>query len=119
MQRVLLIIDDSEEICALMERVLRNDFEAIHIAGGSTEAISFLESEPVTHVVCDLYLGEDEPLGHELISGWREKKPTIRYVALFTGSSLDLSSTDDEIDELFRKPRGVMDLIRTLKTKAA
>ncbi len=121
-ERVLLVIDDEEELCDFMQRALRKHFDAIHVAGGSVEALSLLDSQPITHVVCDLFLGEGEPLGHELVRGWRNRKPSIRYLALFTGSILDcrdiVAGPGFEVDGLFKKPSGLRDLLAILKNRA-
>ncbi len=112
--RVLLIVDDEIDICKLLERSLRGDFEQIHVAGCAADADAILASHPVTHVVCDLYLGSGDPLGDELIRRWKQRWPTIQYAALFTGSTYEKDHTYEKVDHIFMKPRGFDDLIGLL-----
>jgi DNA-binding NtrC family response regulator len=114
MGNTLLIIDDAPDICRMLERNLRNVFPVIYTASNAAEAEPLLEAEPITHVICDLFLGPEEPLGHELMRGWRKRKSNIQYVALFTGSTLEDRNSYDGIDDLFIKPDGIMDIIETL-----
>jgi DNA-binding NtrC family response regulator len=116
MQRILLVIDDEAEICLLLQRILRKSFDDIHVANNAAEAEPLLREQPITHIVCDLYLGAGEPLGNDLMQGWRARKPSIQYVALFTGSSMDLMPTYDGIDAIFQKPGGYEDLVAALKS---
>ena len=103
----------------MMRRALRGHFHHVHLAGNSREARDLLCSEPITHVVCDLYLGEGEPLGHDLMKGWKNKNPSLEYVAIFTGSSLVEPLVGGDIDAVFKKPGGLMKLLEVLKARAA
>jgi len=116
MKSVLLIIDDREEIGRVIKRSLRKNFDDILFAKCAAEAVLLLDANLITHVVCDLFLGKDEPLGHELMREWRNRKPSIKYVALFTGSNTETMPVHDGIDAVFQKPDGLMDLIGILKS---
>lgn len=119
MSRVLLVIDDEPEFGSMMQRALRRHFDDIHVALDSAQAIALLENEPVTHVVCDLYLGDGQPLGHELLRGWRERKPSIRYMALFSGSSIATPVVGEGLDGVFKKPSGLRGLFDALKNPSS
>jgi DNA-binding NtrC family response regulator len=115
--RVLLVVDDEPAIVSLLRRSLGYDFDRIHVAGRASDAESILAEHTVTHLVCDLYLGNDEPLGDELIRRWKRRWPTIRYAALFTGSTYEKGLTYEKVDNIFMKPRGYDDLIGLLRRR--
>ncbi len=114
MSNMLLVIDDAPDICRMFQRNLKKVFSVIHVASGAAEAVAILENQPITHIICDLYLGPAEQLGYELVRNWRERKPEIKYVALFTGSALDAQLSYEGIDDVFLKPDGLVDIIDTL-----
>ena len=115
MERVLLIVDDEIEIGKIIQKTLRREFDEILVAVNTTEAEPLLESRSITHLVVDLFLGPDEMLGYELVRKWRPRLEDLRYVALFTGSSMELETAYDGIDAVFRKPSGYADLIAALR----
>jgi len=115
--RVLLVVGDEPAIASLLTRSLGDDFDGIHVAGRASDAESILSSHTVTHIVCDLYLGRDEPLGDELIRRWKRRWPTIRYAALFTGSTFEKDHSYEKVDNIFMKPRGYDDLIGLLRRR--
>ena len=115
--RVLLIVDDEPAIASLLRRSLGDDFDRIHVAARASDAESILAAHAVTHVVCDLYLGDDGPLGDELIRRWKHRWPTIRYAALFTGSTFEKNHSYEKVDNIFMKPRGYDDLIGLLRRR--
>lgn len=113
MSNVLLVIDDVPEICHIFQRALRSSFDVVHTATCTRDAIRLLAAEPITHVICDLFLGGGEQLGCEFMMTWRKQKPSIRYVALLTGTNLEGDFSYEGIDAVFHKPDGVKKLIET------
>jgi DNA-binding NtrC family response regulator len=85
--RVLLILDDDEEIGDLFRLFLRKSFAQVHVAQNSAEAERILRQATVTHVVCDLTIGPDEPVGSVFLARWRGKLPSIQFAAIFTGAA--------------------------------
>ncbi len=118
MQNMLLVIDDVPEICNIFQRSLKQSFPVIHVATCAAEASPLLTSEPITHIICDLFLGKNEPLGCELMEEWKKRKPNIRYVAILTGSNIDPQQSYDGVDAVFHKPDGIMQIIEFLKKQA-
>ena len=115
MSRVLLVVDDEFEICKLIKRSLRNEFDEIHLAAGQEDAESVLRSNQVTHIVCDFYLATGDTLGDRLLAEWRDVWPSIEYAALFTGSTIERHAGHDKIDNVFLKPSGFLDLVDRLR----
>jgi DNA-binding response OmpR family regulator len=116
--RILLVVDDEPEICKLIKRSLRGEFDEIHLAEGQSEAESVLSTTPVTHVVCDFYLATGDTLGDRLLVEWRDSWPSIEYAALFTGSTLERVAGHEKIDDVFLKPNGFSDLVDHLRQPA-
>jgi DNA-binding NtrC family response regulator len=115
MARVLLVVDDEPEICKLLKRSLRGEFDEIHTATDQTDAESILQERPVTHVVCDFYLATGDTLGDRLLSVWRDSWPSIEYAALFTGSTIERHEGSGKIDDIFAKPRDFNNLVASLR----
>jgi DNA-binding NtrC family response regulator len=115
--RALLLVADEVGIRRTLPRSLNGEFDDIHTAGTAAEADEILSSHTVTHVVCDLYLGNGQPLGDELIRTWRRRWPAIQYAALFTGSTYEKDHTYEKVDHIFTKPHGYDDLIGLLRRR--
>ena len=115
--RTLLLVDDEAEICKQLRRSLGNEFDRIHTAGTASQADEILSSNTVTHLVCDLYLGNGQPLGDELIRRWRRRWPTIQYAALFTGSRYEKGHSYEKVDHIFIKPQGFDALVALMRRR--
>jgi DNA-binding NtrC family response regulator len=115
--RILLIVDDDEEIGLLFEVFLRACFAGIHLAKSSAEAEAILGAKRVTHVVSDFSIGENEPLGPALLSRWRSQYPSIQYAAIFTGAAdRTAEGRAPGVDEVFVKPAGFERLLSRLRS---
>jgi len=115
-KRILLVVDDEEEICRLFQRALREDFDEVLPATTAQEADEPLGSGRVTHLVCDYRLGPDDPSGEVFVLDWRRKCPSIRYAALFTGTASTWKKGYEGVDDVFFKPEGFQGLLRALRT---
>jgi len=116
MRRVLLVLDDEDDIAELFRRFLKKAFDEIHLARNSSEAEAVLERAEVTHLVSDFWIGPGEPIGSSLIARWRQRWPAIRFAALFTGGTREkLGPAIEGVDALFIKPNGFDDLIDRLR----
>jgi DNA-binding response OmpR family regulator len=82
MQRVL-IIDDDEQVRALLYEILdRAGFEVIEATNG-TEGMKLYRSQPADLVITDLIMPEKE--GVETILELRREFPNVRVVAISSG----------------------------------
>ena len=63
MSRIALLVDDEEDIASLFQRILKRTFDQVLVAGPAEQAEAALASKPVTHLVCDAFLGTAEPQG--------------------------------------------------------
>ncbi len=113
--RILLVVDDEPEICKLIKRSLRGEFDEIHVAGDQIDAETVLEDRHVTHVVCDFYLATGDTLGDKLLARWRDDWPSIEYAALFTGSTIERHGGSEKIDDVFTKPNDFNKLVSRLR----
>ena len=106
-KRVLLIVDDEGFWCqeaslatcreASMRPSWRLSPWPLNVA--STKVIP-----PITHVVCDYFLGNQFPNGSELLAKWRTGFPCIRVAVLLSGSELDAIAPEPGIDWVLSKP---------------
>jgi DNA-binding NtrC family response regulator len=112
--RVLLVVDDEIEIGKLFERIFGARFDEIHVCSRVEDAEAVLAHHPVTHVVSDNYLGPGQPLGEDVLPEWRRSHPSIRFTAIFTGSSVPARMEIPGVDEVYYKPTGFEALVERL-----
>jgi DNA-binding NarL/FixJ family response regulator len=79
------------------------NFDLVLTAENSYKAVTLLNSMNVTHLICDYWLGHNEPQGLELISVWRKKYPTIRRAILYTGTDLSDITLPLSVDRILSK----------------
>ena len=82
---VLLVVDDESCITAALSRLLSRHFNRVLVASSAKEAEHILREEPVTHLICDQYLGASTRSGVEVLGEWRQLYPGLRKTVLFTG----------------------------------
>jgi CheY-like chemotaxis protein len=106
MANVLLILDDSAEVLRSFRRCLSKRFDQTFTATNPAEAASILDgaSPPVTHLVSDYHLGDDLPLGTELIARFRAAYPALKVAAIVTGSEIAPWVPSAGTDGIFQKP---------------
>lgn len=106
--KICLVVDDQTHARSAIRRVLLRHFSKILTAASASEAGTILDTEPVTHVVCDHFLGESSPLGTELLSSWRVRYPAIQRAVILTGTDVTkvplLPGIDSVISKLTRLP---------------
>jgi CheY-like chemotaxis protein len=110
--RVALVVDDEPGVCRVLVRMLRTHFDEVLTVNCPSEADEALSTRPVTHLVCDCFLGQGLPLGSDLIPGWRALYPSIRRAVVFTGN--DLTRVPGEVDAVVRKAGDPAELLRAL-----
>ena len=106
MSRILLVVDDSVLVARSVGRYLKKSFDQVHLAHDSAEALAAAKSAtpPVSHVICDVFLGEDEPSGVALVAQLRAAHPSIQRAVLLTGSYLPEGAPFAGVDRIFAKP---------------
>jgi DNA-binding NtrC family response regulator len=83
---IALLVDDHEGVLRSVSRALEGHFHLVLTATNQEEAEKHLESNRVTHVVCDYDLGEGQPRGTTLLSNWRGQYPGIQRALILTGT---------------------------------
>lgn len=100
--KILLVVDNEPQITRLVRRVCTKDFAIVYTACSAKRATQILNSIPVTHLVCDFNLNEDQN-GVALICGWRSQFSSLQRTILYTGSDFSQISTPDQIDVVLQK----------------
>jgi ActR/RegA family two-component response regulator len=113
-ERIALIVDDDRLLCRSVARALKPYFTEVMSATTPAAADEILGRHPITHLISDCVLGDDLPLGVELIPGWRRRCPTIRRAVVFTGSDLSGIYIPTEVDEVVEKLEGSDKLLEAL-----
>jgi CheY-like chemotaxis protein len=117
MGEVLLIVDDIADVARSFSRLFRGNFEKVYTASTPEEAEKVLGQTdgPPTALICDYWLGKGRPLGSELIARWRAAYPSLKRVALITGSQMSELKLGPGIDGVFCKPVDLESLRDLLK----
>jgi ActR/RegA family two-component response regulator len=118
--RVLLIVDDQPLVARTLRRCLVRKFDAAYVANEAMDAESILRTAvpPVTHVICDFYLGADSPLGTVLLARWRKEFTSIEVALIVSGSELGAITRSAGVDAVLGKPVDVPLLLALLGVTA-
>lgn len=116
LQRNLLIVDDEPLVARGLQRLLTINFDKVLVAHSAAEAQAILsrQNASITHVLCDHYLGEDQPVGFDLLPAWRARFAGIRVAVLLSGSEIRTMARRPEIDAFVAKPPDVAELREAL-----
>ncbi len=114
MQKVVLLVDDDEQIRRSLERFLTPQFDIVFTASTPEEAQAILEREPVTSLICDLDLGPGLPNGLELLSRWRKEFPNIKRAVILSGSRIPAGASLESVDMVISKGADLSVLIAAL-----
>ncbi len=102
---VLLIVEDRSDVGAAFARYFRRYFEAVLVATSPSEAERLLGSTPTpTHVICDYWLGDDQPVGSVLLPKWRQQFGDIQRGVIVSGSEVEEIQCPPGVDGVFAKP---------------
>jgi len=112
--RTLLIVDDEPELAPMFRRFLKKHFSEILEARDAPAAVVCLQAKAVTHVVVDASLPNGES-GQTLAQRIRALAPSVRFVALFSGSTSLRGSSLPGVDRVFIKPEGFDELVLALR----
>ena len=102
--RVLLIVDDRDEVRLALARYFALHFTHIVTAGNPSEAEELLRTQHPDLLLCDYYLGSQEPTATMLIPRWRAEYKCLKRVAIMTGSRSSSIGPCPEADAIFEKP---------------
>ncbi len=110
----VLIVDDQASVLRSLARVLGLCFESVYTAITAGEASLLLETKSVTHIVCDYWLGHGQPVGLDLIPGWRKNYPSIERAIILSGSDPERIVPVRGIDAVLSKTVGLDELMKHL-----
>ena len=102
--RVLLIVDDRDEVRLALARYFALHFTEIVSASKADQAEELLRSRSPELLLCDYYLGPEEPTAIMLIPRWRAEYKCLKRVAIMTGSRSSSIAPCPEADAIFEKP---------------
>jgi acetyl esterase len=101
----LLIVDDRADVARAFRRYLSRSFAVVLVAATPVAAEALLRaSPPVTHLVCDYWLGDAWPVGTELVPRWRREFPSIRRAVPLSGSHVRGIAPVPGVDAVLEKP---------------
>ncbi len=106
----LLIVDDRADVLRGLKRILGLNFKVIVANSGATAEPLLIEHRPI-FLLCDYWLGVDQPTGTELIRDWRVRFSFLTRVALMTGTRIDAITEREGIDRIFAKPLKVPQVV--------
>jgi DNA-binding NtrC family response regulator len=113
-ESILLVVDDESSVCRALSRILGKSVDVIASAFSPQEAETVLASKKVTHLICDHWFGEGQPLGIDLVAKWKEKYPFIRQIVLLTGTDVTRLTPQSDDILVMNKTVNPEDLIRAL-----
>ena len=105
----LLIVDDRADVRRGLKRSFSMEFSA-YVAETGAEAEHILAEQRPLFVLCDYWLGPDQPVGTQLIARWRKMFPFLRGVALMTGTQTSAITDTEGVDIIFPKPLTVSEV---------
>jgi len=111
---ILMILDDESAVCRALKRTLRNRVDEIVSAENAHDAMTILESTPVTHVLCDHLLGPGQPRGMELVTDWKARFPNLKKIIILTGSAESRATPASGVDLVLPKTTDPADLAKHL-----
>jgi len=109
---VVLVADDDPFILRTLTRCFSRHGVRVLAAQTAESAEHILETEQVSHLLCDYDFGPGQPTGAELIPEWREGYPSIVVACIYTGSVLD--HIPHGVDAVLQKPARADELFAAL-----
>lgn len=102
--QTLLIVDDRPEVLRALERFLEVTFQTVLVAQTPPEAEAQLAEHSPDFLLCDYWLGHQYPPSTAYIPKWRKRFPSLKRVALMSGTKSTSIAPCAEVDEVFQKP---------------
>lgn len=110
-KRTLLLLDDDPSICVMLQQLLFEDFNRIHMATDPAGAELIFREHTITHVISDFDLGESVPKGIDLLVSWRHRFTSIRRALIFSGCDLPSNQLPPEVDGFISKRDDFVDML--------
>ncbi|MDR0965694.1 MAG: response regulator [Myxococcales bacterium] len=114
----LLIIDDNPDTLYILADILKSKYDFVECLSDIRQAEKAIAKRNHTHVILD-YCLRDGPVTPTLLRQWRDRYPSIVYLALFTGECFQCKMWLKECDDIFEKPGGFYRLLHTLSVLSA
>lgn len=96
-------MDDESSVGRALSRMLRSKVDEILVAVSPLEAEMLLDTQEVTHLICDHWFGRGQRLGVHLVRQWKETYPSIKRAVLLTGTDISLIEVQPDIDAILDK----------------
>ena len=90
MSRVL-IVDDENDICYLISEILKDEFFICETANNSNEALSIFEKFNPELIILDVWLGNSDLDGIELLSKFKDLNPLIPIIIISGHGTVDMA----------------------------
>ena len=100
---VLLVVDDESSVCRALSRMLKKDVDEILTAFSPQEAETVLDSRKITHLICDHWFGQGQPLGLDLAAKWKKEHTSLRRVIVLTGTDITRLTAPPGVNEILAK----------------
>ena len=107
----VLVVDDRADVLRALDRLLKSRVQTVYSALTPREAEQILLEAHPTCLLCDYWLGEGQPLATTLIPEWRRKCPSLKCVALMTGTNSSSIARCQEVDHIFHKPLDIREVV--------
>ncbi len=114
-ENILLIVDDESSVCRAISRMLQRSVSEITTAISPTEAETILETRQVTHIICDHWFGQGQPLGLSLVATWKKRYPSLKRIVVLTGTDVSQLETPEGVDGVMPKTVDPAKLIKILE----
>ena len=85
--RPVLIVDDDEDFCSSLRRILESKGSDVLTATTAEQALAFFEKRPRSVVLLDMHLGD--ATGLELLRALKERNPTALVIQMSGYSDMD------------------------------
>jgi len=100
-----------------LRRLLNGKVDEIITAQTPVDAEVVLKTKPVTHVLCDHFLGPGQPTGLSIAHNWKQNYPSLKKVIILTGTDVNYLSQASGIDKIIPKTVDPVDLIKMLELR--
>ncbi len=113
----ILIIDDTDEMLAMLQKVLRRSGHEVVAANNGETGLRCLQQQPIDLVVTDIFMPEKD--GIEIIRNLRRHHPQVKVIAISGGGEVSPQSYLTIAEKLgaahtFYKPFNVKEFLQAV-----